>query len=89
MNAPARCGRVASAPASSIPNATSDPAKDPLVRQRAYSALVAAGISDDDRDQLRRYTQQGRAWGSAAFQASVEQVLGHPAGLRHRGRQCK
>lgn len=69
--------------------AYTDLAKDPLVRQRAYAALVAAGISDDDRDQLRRYTQQGRAWGSAAFQARVGKVLGHHAGLRRRGRQCK
>lgn len=64
-------------------------AMDPLERQLAYSALVDDGISDEHRDQLRRYTHQGRAWGSEAFQSMVENELGQPAAVRHRGRQRK
>jgi putative transposase len=62
---------------------------NPLVRQQVYAGLVAAGLSDDQLDQLRRYTHQGRAWGSPGFQSSVEEALGHHAAVRHRGRQRK
>lgn len=64
-------------------------ASDPLARQKTYAQLVAAGITDEQRDQLRRYTHQGRAWGSPQFQSKVEQTLGHHAALRRRGRQGK
>ncbi|ODS64428.1 MAG: hypothetical protein ABS41_03005 [Arenimonas sp. SCN 70-307] len=61
-------------------------AADANERWRAYRALVAEGITDQQRDALTRSTNQGRAWGSPSFQLQIGQLLGRVASTRARGR---
>lgn len=56
------------------------------LRREAYVALVREGVPDGQVDELRRYTQQGRAWGTQAFQQRIACALGRNARLTHRGR---
>ena len=61
-------------------------ARDAVERWRTYTALVAEGITDKQRDALTRCTNQGRAWGSPAFQLQIGRLLGRVARTRARGR---
>jgi putative transposase len=55
-------------------------------RRDAYIAMVQEGIPDRQMAELRRYTQQGRAWGSQGFQKRVEAIVGREATVSPRGR---
>ena len=61
-------------------------ASDDATRWKAYAALVASGISDSQRDQITRHTQQGRALGPPAFQRWIRRTLGQETRVRPRGR---
>lgn len=56
------------------------------VRRQAYIALVGEGMPDKQIDELRQYTQQGRAWGGKTFQQRVAALLERSAELTPRGR---
>ena len=55
-------------------------------RREAYIALVQEGMPDSQVAELRRYTQQGRAWGSQRFQRQVTVQLERNAAVASRGR---
>jgi putative transposase len=63
---------------------SSDPA-----RRDAYRQLVQAGISEDERDEVRRCTAQQKAWGSARFQREIEALVGRSGAVRNAGRPRK
>jgi putative transposase len=58
----------------------------PDQRQDIYRAFVAEGVSTQEREAIRDHLLQGRALGSAGFQARVEAAAGRPAFLVARGR---
>lgn len=60
--------------------------RDPDLRAAAYGQWLRLGVSDDERDAIRRHMQQERALGEPRFQAMVERALGRPASCRQRGR---
>ncbi len=55
-------------------------------RRRAYINLVGEAMTDKQVDELRQYTQQGRAWGSQRFQRRVAGALGRNAAVAPQGR---
>ncbi|OHE81841.1 MAG: hypothetical protein A2X76_00855 [Lysobacterales bacterium GWF1_69_6] len=61
-------------------------AADTPTRWKTYAALVASGISDAQREEISRYTHQGRAFGPPAFQRQVRRELVAETRLRKRGR---
>jgi putative transposase len=58
-------------------------------RRENYVTLVGEALPDRQVDELRRYTQQGRAWGNKGFQRRVAGLLKRDAGLAPRGRPPK
>lgn len=61
----------------------------PAQRHHRYQALVAEGMTADENTAIRSHTGQGRALGSADFQAWVESLTGRRAVLVPRGRPRK
>jgi putative transposase len=62
---------------------------DDAARCAAYSALVAAGMCNEELDAIRTYTRQEKALGSARFQAQIETALSRCARTRGAGRPRK
>lgn len=61
----------------------------PAQRHQRYQAFVADGLAADDDGAIRSHVRQGRALGSADFQAWVESVTGRRAVITARGRPRK
>jgi len=55
-------------------------------RREAYRALFAKALSVEDIDEIRRYTQQQRVYGSEKLQRQVEALTQRAAVPRPRGR---
>jgi putative transposase len=51
-----------------------------------YREFVGSGTPAAELAQLREHAQQGKAWGSARFQAQVEALLGRRCEVRAKGR---
>lgn len=58
----------------------------PAERQSIYRGFVAEGVPHEEAEAIRTHLNQGRAWGSADFQARVEAAAGRRARLSPRGR---
>lgn len=85
-----RCNALGQADELLTPHATITAlGETPDQRQSAYRAFVAEGVSAYEREAIRDHLMQGRALGSAEFQAQVEAVVGRPASLVARGRPRK
>lgn len=55
-------------------------------RRKAYVELVQQGVPEKQIAELRKYTQQGRAWGNKGFQGRVAALLERNAAVAPRGR---
>lgn len=61
----------------------------PEARRALYRDFVGEGVPDEEREAIRSHLQQGRALGSAEFQARVAAISGRRASVMPRGRPRK
>ncbi|QSX79729.1 transposase [Agrilutibacter solisilvae] len=55
----------------------------------AYRALFDSELASGRAEEIRQYTQQQKALGTARFQARIEAILGRPLQVRPAHRPCK